>query len=48
VAGAIELEDLRNLLKPLQPDEIAAGEHFGIPPLIAEKHKAPILAAWWD
>jgi len=39
---------VRENLKLLQPDEVGPGEHFGIPPLILQKHKAPVTAAWWD
>jgi len=48
VAGRIELEDLRKLLEPLQPDEVGLGKHFGVPPIITDRHKQPVLAAWWD
>ena len=32
----------------LQPDEVGPAEDFGIPEGILAKHKAPVLAAWWD
>ena len=48
VAGTITPADLRENLKFLQPDEVGPGEHFGIPALILQKHKAPVTAAWWD
>jgi hypothetical protein len=48
VVGTIELDELKKILEPLQPDEVARGKHFGIPASIAAKHKGPVLAAWWD
>jgi hypothetical protein len=48
VAGTIELDELKRILEPLGPDEVAHGKHFKIPAAIARKHKGPVLAAWWD
>jgi hypothetical protein len=48
VAGTIELDELKRILEPLRPDEVAHGKHFGIPAPITKKHKGPVLAAWWD
>jgi hypothetical protein len=48
VAGTIELDDFKALLKPLQPDEVGRGEHFSVPTVITDKHKTPVLVAWWD
>ena len=32
----------------LEPDEVDAGDPFGVPPMITQAHHAPVLAAWWD
>jgi hypothetical protein len=48
VVGAIELDELKKILEPLRPDEVGHGKHFGVPAGIAQKHKGPVLAAWWD
>lgn len=48
VVGTIDLDELRAVLAPLAPDEVTSGDAFGIPPLIAAMHQAPVLAAWWD
>jgi hypothetical protein len=48
VVGTIDLNQLKTILEPLRPDEVGHGKHFGIPSAIAEKHKGPVLAAWWD
>ena|ERR1700761_6819499 len=48
VVGTISPEELRDILSPLQPDEIDSGETYGLPKAIKQKHKEPVLAAWWD
>lgn len=48
VVGTISLDELRGILKPLQPDEVGPGEHFEIPSPIKLRHREPVLAAWWD
>ena len=48
IAGTISLHELREHLRPLQPDEIEPGEQFDIPSSIGQKHRSPVLAAWWD
>ena len=48
VVGAIELDELKKILEPLQPDEVAHGKHFGVPGALKEKHQGPVLAVWWD
>jgi hypothetical protein len=48
VVGTIEVDDLKNLLKPLQPDEVGPGENFKVPSVITQQHRNPVLAAWWD
>jgi hypothetical protein len=47
VVGKIDAAELRNLLRPLQPDEVVNGKHFGIPAFITERHDEPVLGAWW-
>jgi hypothetical protein len=48
VVGAIDLGELRKILEPLQPDEVADGKHFGVPSLIAQHQPAAVFGAWWD
>jgi hypothetical protein len=48
VVGTITHDELRDILEPLQPDEVDSGDSFGIPPRITQDHDAPVLAAWWD
>jgi len=48
VAGMISSEDLRQTLSPLKPDEVGPAENFGVPLQFINKHKGPMLAAWWD
>ena len=48
VFGTIAAVELRNILSPLQPDEVGPEAAFGIPPFLLEKHHSPVLAAWWD
>jgi hypothetical protein len=46
VVGAISPDELRNILSPLQPDEVCAVE-FAVPEMIKLKHPAPVVAAKW-
>lgn len=48
IVGTISVNELRDLLTPLQPDEIGPGEQFEIPASIKQQHRSPVLAAWWD
>lgn len=48
VVGTISPEQLRQLLSPLQPDEIGTGEEFGASSDFLNKQQAPVLAVWWD
>ena len=48
IVGTIAPEELRGILISLEPDEVGAGEQFGIPLAIKQKHQAPVLVAWWD
>jgi hypothetical protein len=48
VVGYISQDELSTELAVLEPDEVAAGEDFGIPSSILERHNAPVLAVWWD
>ena len=48
IVGTIGLEELRRILTPLEPDEVDAGDAFGVPPTLAQDPDAPVLAAWWD
>ena len=48
VVGSISSEILRELVEPLQPDEIGEASQFGVPSIITQQHKAPSQAIWWD
>lgn len=48
VVGTIPLEELREAVSALQPDEVTDAEQFHVSPAIARKHSAPVLAVWWD
>jgi hypothetical protein len=48
VAGSISDDELRELLEPLQPDEVGPAATFGAPEWITDKHGEEVLAAWWD
>jgi len=48
VAGDIPVEDLRNVVSVLDPDEVGAASEFGVSPATGQKHGAPVLAVWWD
>src|SRR6267143_2586297 len=43
VVGNISLDELRNLLTPLGPDEIRVAETSEIPAPISQKHRAPVF-----
>jgi hypothetical protein len=46
IVGTISPDELRNILSPLEPNEVVAVE-FLVPAIIKQKHQAPIVAAWW-
>lgn len=48
VVGNVSTGELRRLLAPLQPDEIGPADTFGVPTSVSDRHRTPILAAWWD
>lgn len=48
VVGKISLAGLKRIVAPLQPDEVAMGNDFGIPKLIADQYTTPVKAIWWD
>lgn len=48
IAGTISSDELRSILSPLEPNDVGPGEEFGDPTLVNQKHKGPVLAAWWD
>ena len=48
IVGAISPDELRDILSPLEPDEVGLGEQFHIPTLITQNHQAPVWTAWWD
>ena len=48
VVGQISVEELRNLLSRLEPDEVGRENASDIPAPIRQKHNVPVLRAWWD
>jgi hypothetical protein len=48
VAGTISADALREILSPLEPDEIGPAADFGVPDVVGGRHTVPIYAAWWD
>ena len=48
VARTISVNDLRVAVNVLEPDQVSAASDFSVSPLVAERHKSPILAIWWD
>jgi hypothetical protein len=46
IVGRIPAEELSTVLEPLQPDEVAPTTDA--PSYIRQRHKAPLLYAWWD
>lgn len=48
VFGRIEAHELRQLLRELEPDEVAPAREFGIADEVLSRHAVPALAAWWD
>lgn len=48
VVGTIPTGELRDLVDELHPDEVGPAEGYGVPPAIAERHRAPVSVLWWD
>jgi hypothetical protein len=48
VVGSIPADKLRQIVAPLEPDEVGAVDDFGVPASLKQKHDAPVLVAWWD
>ena len=48
VVGSIPEADLASELALLEPDEVGMGNRFGVGTVVAERHSAPVLVAWWD
>jgi hypothetical protein len=48
VAGTITADQLRKAVAVLQPDEVGAGDEFGVSPSIGERHSSPVIVIWWD
>ena len=46
VVGTIPPDELRNILNPLEPDEICPVQ-FSVPEIIRQQHRAPVVAARW-
>lgn len=48
VAGRISVDDLREAVSSLMPDEVGDAAEFGVSPSVIERHDAPLLVVWWD
>jgi hypothetical protein len=48
VVGAVSADELRRAVSELQPDEVGVAEGFGVPPVIADRHRSPVSVIWWD
>ncbi len=48
VAGNISVDDLREAVNALQPDEVGDAAQFSISPTLIEQHGPSVLAVWWD
>ncbi|MDJ0624239.1 MAG: hypothetical protein QNJ17_14830 [Desulfocapsaceae bacterium] len=48
VVGTIPVDELRNILAVLEPDEIGTGEEYGAPSRFVSKYLSPVHAVWWD
>jgi hypothetical protein len=48
VVGAVPADDLRAIVAELQPDEVAAAEGLGVPPVITKRYRSPVSVVWWD
>ena len=48
VAGAISPLELREILEPLEIDDVFSAVGYNVPASIAEKHGGRVWAAWWD
>ena len=48
VVGTIPVDELREAVSMLQPDEVAAAEELGVSPAVGKKHGSPVLVVWWD
>jgi hypothetical protein len=48
VVGTVPAGALREAVSDLQPDKVGAAEGFGLPPVIAERHRSPVSVIWRD
>ena len=48
VIGTIRNEELKELLRELEPDEVGPVDDFDVPAAIKTRYDATIYAAWWD
>jgi hypothetical protein len=48
VVGTVSSEALANQLAPLEPDEVGAPPPSSVPKQLLERHRSPVLMAWWD
>ena len=48
VFGTISFEALRELLRPVQPDEVGSADSLGISANVLDRHPSAALAVWWD
>jgi hypothetical protein len=48
VVGSVPADELRTTVGELQPDKVGAAEVFEVPPVVADRHRSPVLIIWWD
>ncbi|MDZ7616307.1 MAG: hypothetical protein U1E05_04840 [Patescibacteria group bacterium] len=48
VVGPISDAELRQIVAPLEPDEVGTCEQCGVVALISAKHNVPVSIVWWD
>jgi hypothetical protein len=48
VVGPVPVDELREAVDELQPDEVGAVEGFAVPPALTERHRSPVSVLWWD
>lgn len=48
VVGSVPTNELRAIVRELQPDDVGAIDSLRVPPTITDRHRFPVTAIWWD
>ncbi len=48
VVGTLPVEELRQAVGMLEPDEVAPADGFDLSPAVAGRHDSPVSVIWWD